>query len=503
MFGRFLLVALAMIWGVTQPAQAQKWSKAESKHFVVYSDGSLKQLEKAATDLERLDALMRQLLRVPKEENPYRLDVYLVHDQDRVSTLIGDKERRVAGFYRPTENGTFIVAHRGRADVDTISSQVVLFHEYAHHLMFRYFTNAYPAWYREGFAEFLSTTEFDDESFTIGAPADHRAYSIRSGDYMPIQELLSPPENKSKRNEYMFYPQSWVLTHYLLSDSDRNKSMAQYFARLESGEDVLKAAEASFGDLDKLDKEIKKYGRGKINYRKSPNPIAIDGVVTVKALDELESDLAEAHFYNRVGHQERRTTKRMRALAAIHPNNAEVWTRLAEAEWALAHKNDTLDFTNAISAVDKALSISPAAEHPNILKARILIEPIDHKSLDNSTVDWKSVRAHSLKANKANADNPLALLTYMESFRHEGLPMPDSAIPALEQVFGTIPEVTSVRVTLARLYASKGQFDRALELVSFLVADPHAGDKGRELVKEIIDMRDAAGSEPTAEGLET
>ena len=497
---RAVLPAFLALFFVTQTAQAQSWKRADTKNFIVYGEGSTSSVEEAATNLERIDALMRMLLNIPKETKPHRLEVYIMHDVDRVGMIINNE--RVAGFYRPTIQGSFIVAHTGRDDGRTIPGQVVLFHEYAHHLMFRYFTNAYPAWYREGFAEYLSTTEFTDKDFTVGAPANHRAYEIRQGSFLPIEEILAPPEKEyTGSSRYMFYPQSWVLTHYLMSDRDRNRAMSQYFEKLAAGEDPLKAAEATFGDLKELEKAVKSYSSGKIDYRKSPTPIAIDGTVTVRKLDGVESDLVKTRLFLRSGYEVERTRNELRKLVEDNPKNIEALVQLAEAESTMAHRDDSYDFTAAHKAVDTALALDPASERANLVKATLLLEPDDHPDEELGAVDWAAIRAHAIKANETNPDNPLALYTYVQSFMREGGPLPDIAIPAMEQTFGTVPEATDVRVALAKLHAANGNFDRALSLVGFLVGDPHNGKRGRELVAEIEAMRDgttAPAEEETA-----
>ena len=488
-FIRMLLPALLVLIFAADTVQAQRWSRADTKHFVVYSNGPAKNLEKAATDLERLDALMRRLLRIPREENPHRIDVYIVGSQIQVSALAGN--RRVAGFYSPNIDGSYIVAHRERSTSSRMPGQVVLFHEYTHHLMFRYFPTAYPAWYREGIAEYLSTTEFDDDSFTVGAPASHRSNSVLNGNFLPLEEILEPSERGNTRQaRYMFYAQSWALTHYLISDPERNRKMVRYLAMLAKGGDPIESAQETFGDLKALEKAVERYGRGKMIYRRSPEPIAIDGTVSVRKLDPLESDIVEARLHNRREYKLDRTRDNLIKLTAKHPASADAYVELAVTERKLAHDNETLDFGPAMAAIDKALELDPNHENGLILKAQLMLEADDHPEISDGEIDWEAIRGHAIKANQINPDNPLALFTYIDTFAREGGPMPEVAIPAMEQVFGTIPEVISVRVRLARLHANSGNFDRALSLVGFLIGDPHNSERGRQLVAQIEAMRD-------------
>lgn len=267
--------------------------------------------------------------------------------------------------------------------------------------------------------------------------------------------------------------------------------MLRYFGMLSNGDDPLEAAEEAFGDLDALERAVEKYGRGKIEYRRSPQPITIDGTVSVRRLDKLESDIVRARLYNRVEYKTERTRNELKELAALHPDNAEIHVQLAIAEQNLAHENESLDFAAAMAAADKALEVHPNHENAHIVKARLMFEPDDHPEIAAGETDWEAIRAHAIKANELNSENPRALLTYVESFTRQGGKVPEIAVPAMEQVFGTIPEATNVRVMLAKLHARSGNYDRALSLVSFLVGDPHNSRYGRTVVAEIEAMRDA------------
>jgi hypothetical protein len=55
---RLLLLALALV-ALTPASALAEWRRAESAHFVVYSDGSERSLREYTAKLERFDALMR------------------------------------------------------------------------------------------------------------------------------------------------------------------------------------------------------------------------------------------------------------------------------------------------------------------------------------------------------------------------------------------------------------------------------------------------------------
>ncbi|MCH2486899.1 MAG: hypothetical protein MK010_04035 [Erythrobacter sp.] len=481
------MISLAALAGLAQPAIAG-WNRADTHNFVIYSDGSTNQLEEFASDLERFDSLMKQLLGVRADKDPVRLPIYLVQNANRVAYLMGDVDRRIAGVYMPSSEGSFILGNREwDGKDDELPGRVVLFHEYAHHLMFRHLTNAYPARYREGFAEFLSTSKIErDGTFSIGAPANHRAYSIREGVYMPIERLLFTPQSEMTDNERgMFYAQSWVLTHYLQSSVDLNRQMLSYFAMLAKERDPREAAEEAFGDLDELDKAVRKYGRRRIDYRRSNTPLQIRGDIKITSLSDLETDLAENELYLRIGFKPEQVLKDLNEIIEKNPTNAKAYALLAEAESDQAHREEDYDFDAALKAVDRAIQLDPDLIEARVRKAYLLMEPADHEEMSDRQVNWTEVRDQISAANAIDADDPRPLLAYVTSLEKEGGPMPPVALDAMMQVHGTMPEVTPIRTRLARMLAAEGRFDAALSLVGFLVADPHAGENGRKLVEEI------------------
>src|SRR3954469_7917979 len=121
------------------------WLEAQSKHFIVYSDSSEKALRAAATDLEKYDHLLRLMLETP-DDNPIRVKVYLLGSQAEVEQSMGaGTGSGVAGYYEATARGPIAVGMRGSLTLD-FTGQVVLFHEYAHHLMLQYYSAAFPLW---------------------------------------------------------------------------------------------------------------------------------------------------------------------------------------------------------------------------------------------------------------------------------------------------------------------------------------------------------------------
>ena len=169
------------------------WSVAQSRHFVIYSEKSPKELREFATKLERFDQAARVAMSMddPDVGKGNRLTVFELPTVDAVEAVAGDKSGWVAGFYRGRVNGSLAYVpqelRNPQAETDTI-----FFHEYSHHLMEQDLQRPYPLWYVEGFAEFLSTATIDkDGSVWFGAPLQRRARVLLDGPRMDLATLAA------------------------------------------------------------------------------------------------------------------------------------------------------------------------------------------------------------------------------------------------------------------------------------------------------------------------
>lgn len=291
-----IVAALVLAAFAYAPAAARDWLRADTHNFVIYSDGSRKQLEDFALSVERFDALLRIGFGVEPEPHPYKLTIYMVASTGRVAKLAGNRGGGVAGFYVPSSEGSFAVASRERGDSKfDLTGQATLFHEYAHHFMFRNSSFAYPAWYREGFAEYYSTSSFDkDGGFTYGKPALHRAPGLFLLQRFPVEDILfNEPSQFDSKGRELFYGQSWLLVHMLHSDPERQKQLKDYLGKVGAGVDPRTAAAAVFGDLAQLDEALEAYLKKRLRFRRSTSALPISGSLEVRELSPFDSHITE------------------------------------------------------------------------------------------------------------------------------------------------------------------------------------------------------------------
>ena len=263
--------------------------------------------------------------------------------------MVSDKKSSIAGIYMARRKGTFAIANRETADSKLdLSGNTVLFHEYAHHFMFHNFNAPYPAWYVEGFAEYVSTAVIKPTGdWTLGTPPYHRAVGLLVTRKPTIDSLLFGQAMKRNTAETdAFYGRAWLLVHMLGSDEAWKGKSASYLKAIGDGMGHREAATSHFGDLAELDKALDKYlKRPRITVLSSKRAVTIDGTIAIAELDPLASQLIELGLKRRTGKEPTKTRDSIAALAAKNPASAEPWTNLPWPNLHLASKIRTPKLT--------------------------------------------------------------------------------------------------------------------------------------------------------------
>ncbi|KAK0340537.1 hypothetical protein LTR94_030106, partial [Friedmanniomyces endolithicus] len=178
------MAVVATCIGAHSPALAQ-WKRAETRGFVIYSDGDAAVLRENALQLELFESSLRYFHNLnPAERFPGKLHIYMVRRHDGLEAVRPGLHESVAGFYQRTNDGVYAMAIRERGDNST------LLHEYAHHFMTAAFNETYPSWFVEGFAEYFSTAQLTSRRVAIGDFNRGRAQWLEHGNWLPIAEIV-------------------------------------------------------------------------------------------------------------------------------------------------------------------------------------------------------------------------------------------------------------------------------------------------------------------------
>ncbi len=485
------LAALAMTVAAS-PTDAA-WMRATSQHFIVYADGRESDIRETAMRLEQFDGVLRHLQHVPAttDKPSNRVTVFVADNVAAVERLCGCNN--IAGFYLPRASGSVaFTPHRGDGGgPDAMKPQIVLFHEYAHHFLLGNAPFAYPAWYSEGYAEFVSTTTFDKDFAQVGVAAQHRASSLFYGPGLSIKRMFARGGTLSDDQTVTLYGRGWLLTHYLVFDKDHGAAFHRYLQLLNSGTPSLAAAEQSFGDLKKLDRDLDRYLlQSHIPGMKVALAILPPSVVDVRRLTAGESAMIDLRMVSTRGVNGKTAQplyEKARRIVSAYPNDAVAQGWFAEIA-ADAGRND-----EAEAAADRALAADPQSVQAMLYKARIgLRRAVAAESTDPKV--WADARSWIVRANHIDNDDAALLSLYYYSFEMQHVAPRASAIEGLYRAFELVPQDPGLRLSMVRQAVRDGDLALARQSLRPLAYDPHQAEDNP--AAQLLAVLDAA---PTAE----
>ena len=391
-----LLAALSLLTLTPAVAHAD-WRKAESTHFVVYSDGSERSLRDYTAKLERFDALLTSRFGGGRAE-ARRLPVYLVSDGRALRVAVPGLPPGIAGYYSTSDTDIFAVLMRGESDD-------ILLHEYSHHVMARAGDVPYPGWFREGFAEFFATaTVSESGAASFGLPNPGRLRALQTERWLPMDVVLRADGSLGVAGQQqmgMYYAQSWALTHWLVTDAARMRRLSAYVTAVNGGQDPVEAWQAIFGmTIDQLTAELRAHVRGRLTYAKLDLP-PISPVITVTPLspaaDTVILPAINARSWNPAAMDGPALLATMRAAAARFPDDPLALVALGRAEkrWG--------DATAAETALTHALDVQSDNVEGLILMADLSTERGAEASDDaEQTRQWDLARGYLARALEAD-----------------------------------------------------------------------------------------------------
>jgi hypothetical protein len=463
--------ALGALLFLVAPCAAQAtWLKAESAHFIVYSEGDEASVRSAATRLEKLDALQRTVAGAPKGtgakvRSPVKVRVYLLPTSADVQMTAGGGD--AAGYYSATVRGPFAVMTRENDVADGFPAQLVLFHELTHHFMFQYFPATYPTWYQEGFADFIGASTIDaSDVVKFGKPVLNRYFSLRgrrAEDWISLKRLLSAKSYGDLAGRVdLLYAEGWLLTHYLSFEKKRDGQLQRYLAEINAGKPYDVAARDAFGDLEQLNKELRAYAEAP---RLPAGVLTLQagdiGPVTVTQASDAQAALMVADI--RIGNgilatEATRFARGTAKIAARFPDDPFALRMRAEAD-RLAE--DRVDEAAAVADWGR---VAPGDPLMLLHRGQLAIDAlVAAKSHDPDA--WRRAHELVLDAHRAAPQNPEILKAYYDGFIAEGVLPPVGAHNALFAALEIVPQDDEVRYELASDFEKRGLIADAIATI--------------------------------------
>jgi tetratricopeptide (TPR) repeat protein len=459
-----LFVAAALgLAGLPQSANAE-WVEASSDHFLVYGDISEQDARDYAERLERVDRLLRTITKAPDTaaERANRVTVYVVPDMETVERLYGGEG--VGGFYRAHAQGSIAVTPRSMKRLSQyMRPQEVLFHEYTHAILIGSSPVPYPKWLQEGFAEFFGTIEAKDNgNLIVGGLPLIRGFALAEQNQISAEELLTADQHKlNDVDTSHLYARGWLLVHMLMLKKERDGQLDKYMQLVASGVPSLSAGKQAFGDLDRLDRDLKVYLRSsKFQSLEIPADKVSGGRASVRTLRPCEAKIMPTRIRSAVGVNPKTASDvaaDARRAAAGCDSDPFVQRTLAETEFDA--KNDQASMT----AADRAL----AADSNNIMamvyKGRVYAR----------AKNWAEARRWFIRANRAEPNYALPLVLYFDSYVRAGQAPTPSATNGLLRALVLVPNDPTVRIRVVRAMVNSGDLATAKVALAPLAYGTH------------------------------
>ena len=459
---------------------------------------------KFAQELERYRAFLIKHGGVRPNLGGLKLTIYFTESYSRYSALIGSRgslgifkltqNGPVTVFYQPKPGGRLTVTGsklaRGNRGPYQNDERQVLFHEYVHFLQLQAVPTQYPLWYREGFAEYLSSAVFRKEDTIVGKILYGRARELHNFDWLDTKTLLEA--KKFPKKGYTFYAQSWLLCHMLYTLPKYRSNISEFLSLLAKNAAPVAALKQSFGiDYTQLDKDLKQYfENGQLHVFPYPSVNVALQVLSQESLGKAEGSLVDKRIRLAFGN----STRRYKAIANSikkqlkkRPKNIELGQALVEAQmgqekWRAAQKTAT----NVLAQMPELHAVRA------LLGESILQHALDQKTKQNAERPEEAklieARKHLAAAIAAMPRNARARKWYAGSFIYGGHNEFELAEQAIVEAYSLYPQDWQIRRQYADLLFHKGDRANACKLYGPLYRTTNSEDEQKRLKVRLGEM---------------
>ncbi len=495
-FAAILTTALLLASSIAaaKSIEDRKWVQMESPNFTIYSTLSRGPTEELLRRLEIVHALFfgvadeRPASRVPTS-------IFAVKSASDLEALGWDTDRFRGLFVSGIRRNIILV--RSSGDGDEFETIV---HEYVHYLLHSTSRFPFPAWYHEGYAEYISKSEISPTNINIGRKDKWHLTNLSQERWLPWEDVLDSARLQSleRQDRRMFYAQAWLLVHYLYSRPDGTQhvvdSMKRYGTLLQEGADEITAFEDAFGmTMEELEDTLRSYERrGRFHFVRLPvAPLLTDfepvespvsrGAIAV----EMGTMLARVERYNTFSKEERLdAARRLFDVAASDQES------MARAEMGIGRiLAQSGDPDGAEEWIISAASLAANDPHVQLDAASYYLD----RAADGDTEAVKSAEPYLRRASQIDNTSPEFAFTLGRYLLMTG--ESERGIRALETAARLAPADNSTRFVLAQAYADNGQRDVAIRYAKELLVFAVDSSYFRRDVMRLIRRLESEGHE--------
>ena len=482
-----LIFVLLLCANCAGPGTAHKraWIEVRTPHFTIWSAQSERATLGLARDLELFRSVVEFVVGRPLPTSPVPIRVYAF---DTATSYRAFAPPQSTGVFKQTMRQNVILLAPARR-----YATHVIQHEYVHFLLQNHEDFVYPAWYHEGFAEFLATAQLERQDVEIGAPPSG-LWGLRMATWVPLEELLAL-QGGADVSVTALYGQSWAFVHYLNfgrgGKGNATRELTRFFRARERGVGVEDAVESAFGiSVDQLDAELRKYvkkrrysslvaGIETFDLGASPTVRALSRAEVATGLGELSflggrTELGFQYFQDALLVEPAHSRARL-GLANAHAL-AGRWKE-AEVEYGALLETDPDDATTHLDYGNflhwQAMAVEDAAERAPLARR---------------------ARSHYVKSWKLDDSVPETYAGYGATFLLEGQ-RTEKGLKTLRHAHEMRPSSLDIRIDLALAYHALGRSEEARRLLITTLGYIHDEAERKQVEEVLAETGGVPGSE--------
>jgi Flp pilus assembly protein TadD len=463
---RTLLATVALAASASSPPSRQ-WLEIHSSHFSIVTDTGKKQACQVAQRFEEIRAVFGALAGKEKINVPIALQIIAFRSGQelrRFAPLWKEQPTDIEGVFQPETDRNFII-------IDSSMDKIwpVVFHEYAHYLLYGNSAQM-PPWFDEGFAEYFSTVKMANNVAEIGHPPENAAHLLGAEKLMSIADLFSVERDSALYREKgarrdLFYMQSWLVVKYLY-DNGRIPQVGEYLALVQNQQKTVPGAiHLAFGMKPaEFDKVIQRYWnlKGDSFYRLSVPALTGLAHCTATLLQDADAQavLADAHVHS--ADYIEQGMREFEEILRVHPDNFAAHGGLGYAYLSTGdHERALLHFQRAVELNSR----DPGVHYYSAVLLNQEAMTREEHQRASAQVKKELEAAVALDADFADA---YALLGEVHFYTGQY----DEAIASAKKAMTLSPRNERYAVSLAHYYAAAKNWNEAVALLMVLKNSP-------------------------------
>ncbi|MRV76070.1 hypothetical protein GJ700_30590 [Duganella sp. FT92W] len=465
------------------------WFKAESQHFVVYTDSSRQDVEDLLRNMERLDFLLRVYTKsyFKARAHESKLTLYYHNKANDLADHAGGAPADAIGLYNSCsagvqaagvkldpiariENARLVTAPAN----DTLS---YLFEGYARHFLYRHTDIRAPLSFIEGFAQYFANVRFSDDQLAIGkTPLDVGRYLnfIEDGHRYSLsyEDVLN--DNDSQSQNYAgtagvkleFASRSWLLTHFMLSTEENRTKLARYLNLANRDMSAAKAFETAYGiKTDQLGEMLWRYRLSSVKVMQVEVPTLPAAQIAFTSLPDSVSSyvMMDARLKTCPGRAVGESLlRKMSAPAGGAPNHPLARMALSRAQIDWGNPQDAIPYLSKLAGDGKG---NPEALYLLGL-AHLRTANQQQGAARAGTLDI--ARRHLVDAVNADPASAEAAYALLRTELDSGEALTETAMTAAQLAWTNGREVNEYARTAALMYAFGGNSAMSRQALSML-----------------------------------